>query len=552
MAERGRTWIILIGGVFLCAGLGLVSVHVPFGRDQGVSAYVAEVMAQGGVVYRDVYHFNFPGIFFAYLLARFIPLPFPESVNLFHVTLVLLTYLAVYAAARQLLKKEVAALAGFFYGAFSVVMYTDYWDIAQKESLACLPLALCLLASFKALPAANQTNGGLLKEPKQNRSKIGWAALAGLFAGFAAQFKPTLAIVLIACLYPAFAGLKWRKPGFKSLGAAAAGFVISFVPLLLYLLSTDSLGAMAESVFRFGGFYGGQSYQGLSHVLKKSSGNLVSWLYEWRFLVVLSVAALVSYRKSGDLRIRLLLVFGLLLLFQVIVQMKFFTYHWIPLLLPASVMAAAGAAYIARAAKTKTAPGGISGPREKSYRAVIVLVLFALFLGNLVPSGKRYKRELLYDLGMIAERDFLSAYGSWGGGDISPLASQAVADYIKENASPGEPVLVFGLEPGLYIAAERFAPTRFAYDQPLVTRPRGNDAFRAYRSRLRSEFLSDISENPPVYIIVIENDATSIEPQESYEQMKEFASFYELVKRDYFLENKIEDYFIYRRLRGGD
>lgn len=227
MTERSRTWILLAAGLVVCGGLGLLSIHVPFGRDQGVSAYVAEVMAQGGTVYRDVYHFNFPGIFFAYLLARSIPLPFPESVNLFQVVIVLLTYLVLYAVARQLMRKETAALAGLFYGAFSVVMYTDYWDIAQKDSLACLPLALCLLSSFKALPLPKDDSGESLKKPAADVSVIAYSALAALFAGLAAQFKPTLGIVLIACLYPAFAGRKWQKPAVPILLAAAFGFVIS-------------------------------------------------------------------------------------------------------------------------------------------------------------------------------------------------------------------------------------------------------------------------------------------------------------------------------------
>ncbi len=552
MTERWKSLLILLGGLVLCGGLGLVSIHVPFGRDQGVSAYVAEVMAHGGAPYRDVYHFNFPSIFAAYLLARLIPLASTESVNLFHVVMVLLTYVCVYAAAAQIMSRPQAALAGFFYGAFAVVMYTDYWDIAQKESLACLPLALCLVAGLKAIPAQTYQNGEASNEPGHNIFSVIAVFFAGLFAGFAAQFKPTLGIVLIACFYPAFSGRVILRPSVKSILAAVAGFIVSFVPLLVYLTLTHSTGAMIDSVLRFGGFYGGQGYQGVSNVLINSASNIISWLFKWRFLAVLSVAAVPSFGKIIDSRRRFILLFGLLLLVQVIVQMKFFTYHWIPLLLPASVLAAEGTAYLYGATGRAFFANGDGGKNSRSFRAALVLVLFALFLGNLVPEGKRYKRELLYGMGMISKRDFLSPYGRWNGGDMCPLASHVVAEYIKKHTSPADPVLVFGLEPGLYVASDRFPPTRFAYDQPLVTDPGERASFRRYRSRLREEFLADLSQSPPAYIIVIENDATSIEPADSYEQMKDFSAFHELIKSDYFLENKIEDYFIFCRLgRGG-
>jgi|GEM_PF-1410050 len=543
MSERLQTRTILVAGILLCTALGLVSIHVPFGRDQGVSAYVAEVMARGGAPYLDVYHFNLPGIFFAYLAARHIPLPWTESVNLFHLVTVIVTYLIVYVTAKQVMTGKGAAVASFFYGAFAIVMYTGYWNIAQKEGLACLPLSACLLAALKAIPAGKDEN----QEGPQKPAGVGKAlltvALAGLFAGFAAQFKPTLGIVLLACFFPAFSGRGLFRPSVKILSAACGGFLASFLPLIIYLVATDSLNAMVDSVFRFGGFYGGQSYQGMSHVIKKSAGNITAWIYEWRFLATLAIVAFIANRRDRNRRQTLVYIFGALLLFQLVLQMKYFTYHWIPLLIPAALLASQGASYLVGQSDNYK-------PARK-YIAGVVLVLVALFLGNLVPEAKRYKREVLYDLGMISERDFLSPYGRWGGGDMCPLASKVVGSYIKENTSPEVPVLVFGLEPGLYITAGRFAPTRFAYDQPLVTGPGDSESFRSYRAKLREEFLADLSDNPPVYIIVIENDETSIEPRDSYNQMKEFAAFHEIINRDYYLETKIEDYFIFRRLGPG-
>ena len=62
------------------------------------------------------------------------------------------------------------------------------------------------------------------------------------------------------------------------------------------------------------------------------------------------------------------------------------------------------------------------------------------------------------------------------------------------------------------------------------------------------EFISDLERRAPVYIIVIENDATGVEPVDSYTQMQSFPEFKRMIDDAYVLETKIEDYFIYRGL----
>jgi len=536
MKHRGVIAGVLLGaGLLIFSGLAAVSIHVPWGRDQGVAAYVATVMAEGGAVYKDVYHFNLPGIFFAYRLALWLPLPPVTAVNLLHLVSVILTYLIVFLAARKIMDPVYAALAAVFYGAFAVVIYTAYWDMAQKESLAAPALALCLLFSLKTL----KDGGPDSPEAEQRPSALlpaAFSGLAGLFAGLAAQFKPTLGIVLFAALYPAWR----RRPSSAALLSASClvGFGLSFVPLVIYLQRHEAFGAMLESVVKFGGFYGGQAYDGFGGTLSKIARNLLAWLYKWHFMAALGAAGLIALSKKSSAGFRLALGFGLLLLVQMITQMKFFTYHFIPLLIPCALLAARGAEFVL---------GGESDGTTKARRFALGLLVFALLIGNLGPHSKRYRREMLYDLGRIDRVTFLSAYGRWGVGDMCALASEAVAQYLKSHTRPEDPILIFGHEPGLYVMAERRAPTRFAYDQPLVTEPDGSRKFARYREQMREEFLSDLAGSPPRYIVVIENDQSPIKPEDSFTLMQKFTAFKELIDRDYFLETKIEDYYIFRR-----
>ena len=529
---RAKTVGLLILGAVIAAALGLVSIHVPFGRDQGVAAYAAELMSRGGVLYRDFYHFNFPGIFFAYRTAFLLPLGPVEAVNLLHLLSVLVTYFLVYGAARVELKPRAALVAAWFYAAFAIVIYTTYWNVAQKDSLAAPFLAGMLLVLLRhgrtrdLAPKAPLGTGGLLR-------LFGF----GLLAGLAAQFKPTLGIVILAAVPAVIRERRHRGRLLAVAGLTIAGFAFAFIPLAVYLFTTGAAGPMFESVFRFGGFYGGQNYHGFFRTGLDALWQLVGWAYDWRFLTALGLIGAAAGIGSRAMRTTALCF--LLLLIQVVAQMKFFTYHWIPLLVPLALLAARGSEAIFSAPR-----GQPDGPK----RWALALILIALLFGNLGPETKRYRRELYYDLGRTPRDNFLAAYGKWGFGDLNPLASRLAAEYVARHTEPDEPILVFGLEPGFYISAQRFPPTRFAYDQPLVTEPGDNQPFGAYRQELREEFMRDISSQPPAYIVVIEDDATGIEAKDSYTQMREFPELSGLIDRDYALETKIEHYYLYRRL----
>lgn len=540
MSGRKLTaYLVLAAGIALWTALGLVSMHVPFGRDQGVAAYVAEVMARGGVIYKDVYHFNLPGIFFVYRASMFTGLGWPESVNVTQVLFTALTCLCLYFAGTRFASPLTAAFGSVLYGAFATVIYTNYWDIAQKESLACLPLGLALLF-FLAL--AGPGEGG---DRASFRRLCFQAVMAGLFSGLAAQFKPTLGIVLACSLYAAwlFRGRKLRALAVVAL--SAAGFVLAFIPTAVYLVGHDALDPMLNTMVRFGGSYAGRRYQDLVLVLTSPFKSIIRWAYQWSFLVVLAAIAAARLWRL-DRGVRMAFLFGALLLFQVILQMKFFSYHWIPLLVPGSLLAARGAGLLLQ--DIGRAESAVPLSRRRQY--ALSAVLFALLLGNLWPDARRYRRELLYDRGRIDDVNFLAPYGPWGRGDICPLAMKEAANYIDKHTTPPDPILVVGHEMGLYVLAGRFAPTRFAYDQPLVSEAKYLMG-KLSRQALRHEFIKEIDARPPLYILVIRNDQTSIEPEDSYTQMQAFPELKQRIDREYALQTIIEDYMIYRRLPQG-
>jgi 4-amino-4-deoxy-L-arabinose transferase-like glycosyltransferase len=519
----------LVAVLLLTLGLSLISLHVPFARDQGVAALVATTILRGGAPYRDVYHFNFPGIFFAYALAMKLFQAKVEAVNLADALFRLLTLAGIYGLTRAVAGRRPAVWAGLCYGLFSTVLYNDYWDLAQKETFTVLPLALAVWLVFRATRAETL-----------RRSLLFWA---GACTALACCFKPTVGMAGLALAAEvAWPGRRKRGEVIQGLVLLLAGFAAGWIPLLAYLLFTHTLRDMYEGVFIYGRFYGGQAYAGGSSALGLALSRTLKWLFDWRALVVLSVAAVMGGRRRKDPALRLLLLWTLAGYLHVFLQMKFFSYHWVVLLGPLSVLAGMGVVELFPERPRLTGP---------VLPLAAALLVGALALGSLYEPARRYRRELLYDLGRIRAADFYRPYGKWGEGDISVQAELAVAHYLHWNTDQADGVLVFGLEPGINFLAERRPPTRFAYDQPLTTDPRGNARFAAYQARLREEFLHDLQARPPVYVVVVEKDATSIEPEESYQQMQAFTAFRDWLERGYFLETKIEHYYLYRRKPGG-
>ncbi len=508
----------------LVAGLSLISIHLPLGRDEGVAAYFGWQILQGKVVYKDLYHFNLPGIFWTYALALKLFGLKPEAVNLFDLCFRLFTLIGIYLAAARLFGRRSALWGSAIYGLFSTVVYNSYWQNAQKETFALGASAWCLY--FFAL--------GLGKERLRNF----WFMLAGICGCGAMLYKPTVALAPgLLGLYLLLGNRLKIKARLLGVTGLAAGFLIPAAALIGYLQSQGALSEMVRQVFIFGTAYGGQYYSGGLKVLGLMLWKISDWTMAQGFLVAGAVLGLWGLVKEKDPNWKPAFWFGLGLFLNILVQNKYFTYHFMVLVLPGSIFAGA---FLGR-----VMPRLFSGSARLMRAAVWITVLF-LMGANLKPDFGRYGRELLYDLGKISKDDFLEKYGKWGFGDISVTAQYKVARYLKEQTAPEDKVLVFGLEPGINFMASRSAPGKFTYDLPL-TYQFGSEKLKTYQARLKKEFLRELGAAPPVYIVVVEKDTSTIEPRDSYEQMLEFVEFKNFLAQNYYLETKIEHYYLYRR-----
>ncbi|HEU4754806.1 MAG TPA: hypothetical protein VFU47_16985, partial [Armatimonadota bacterium] len=128
------------------------------------------------------------------------------------------------------------------------------------------------------------------------------------------------------------------------------------------------------------------------------------------------------------------------------------------------------------------------------------------------------------------------------GHDFSFLADDQVARYVRAHTAAGDPILVWGFEPPVYLLSGRRAPTRFFFDVPV--------AVRFTPERWRAEFLTALRERPPVLFLVVRNDrypwATG-RTDDSEAQLRQWPELREWLGAHYWEEMRIEDFTIYRR-----
>jgi len=509
-------WLIIIFGI--TAGLSLISIKVPLARDQGVASYLGWQILEGRVIYRDLYHFNFPGIFWTYALAFKLFGLKPISVNLFDLLFRLLTLLGVYLASARIFGTRTGLWAGLVYGLTSTVFFNDWWLNAQKETFALGGLAYSFYFFIRG------------KEGR--RFFWGWFLVFGLFSFWAMLYKPTVILAPgMLGLYLIFSQRIELKKRVIGILMSALGFILPLIFFVGYLWSRQALDDMIEQVFIFGSQYGGQFYAGGIKTVGWVLWKIIKWGFEFGFLVASSLLGLNWLIKQKNENFRLVVWFGLGLFLNLLVQLKFFDYHFMVLILPLSIFSGVFLNYLSQA---------------NSERARLWVLFIFLVIANFTPGIARYRAELLYDFGKVSQEHFLSRYGRWGFGDICARSFFQVSQYLRSHSNKEDGVLVFGLEPGINFYAQRRSPTRFSYDLPL-TYHFGKERFKAYQKRLQEEFIAGLKSNPPIYIVVVEKDNTAIEPKDSFQQCLEFIELREFLRENYYLETKIEHYYMYRR-----
>ncbi len=494
-----------------------------FGRDQGVFACGAEVLARGGVLYRDLWDVKPPGIHYLYWLSF---IAFGRSMlapRLLDLLWTLATAGGLLVLSRRLAAPLWAAVAGAFLFLIRYALGFDYWHTAQGDGFASLPLTLAALSLLGA-----------------ERRRSWWlAAGCGALVGAAIIIKFTLAVFLAL---PLIAVLVAREERWPARLLRAAGYAFGcLVVIALVAASFWKAGAlkdMVEILFMWNARYATiRSPYPVAYVIIRQT---LRFLFGGQYLVlkligllgVIGLADLVVRRRAAPYWWLAPAWFGAMLV-QVWAQGKYYEYHWLPVLPPLGLLAGQGMAAAWRLLRARA-------PTPTLARAAAGIGLALLLVCCGFGYWAQFAPEIRYATGALPAADFAGLF--YDRTDFSLSADLQVASFLKSHTSPHTPIFIWGFEPVIYFLADRPPASRFISQHPLVT-PWSPPAWR-------QELIRDLTARPPAYVLVVHDDVMPWMTMRPYDSATELAYYPELaglLNSSYRPVGRIEDFDIWGR-----
>ncbi len=425
-------------------------LDVPFERDEGTYAYIADIINRGGLPYLDAFDHKPPAVYYLYCLAFRLFGHTVASPRLLAALFLATAGIALFLLVRRMTHRLLPAVfATLLFGlATASPAYTGFNANTEIFTLPFLVWGMWFLADDEP-PTLNY-------------------ALAGLLFGMGTMIKQPLAVVACA-LFACKGAALLRAPRRLALNALAAGasMIIPFALFALYFAAKGGFAAFWRDAFSYNfGYVAVLSWRQSMPILDIAmKGILHLDPFTW-------IAGLVggAVFLAGRARIaqKCYLLAGTVGAAFATMAGKYYFGHYFIFLLP-FLSAAAGL--------------GLASVMESWLSRVSVIGAALVVLASgfvLTPFLTMPHRNLLH-----------LCYG------ITPFfQSVELAHHLKSTSPPHSTAYIIGAEPQILFYSGFTSPTRTFYAYPLVMPTR-------YLSRLREEVFADLERHPPDYVIIV-------------------------------------------------
>jgi len=495
--------------------LGAPTLVYPFGRDQAEYAWIAASALHGKLSYSDIFNVKPP---LSHLIHEAALLLFGYNMASIRILDLLwqgVTAILIFKIAKQLEQHPAARIIAAVL--YLTLYYTmNFWTTAQTDGFITLPIAAGILLFLQA----------------QQKNQLWRYAASGLAIGLATLLKYPIGI--LALLLMILELLRLKKNGFIPALLMGVGLLLPLSVSALDMFRRSNLDDFLWIQTTYISKYSIMSQPGLSYIgsiglgfLIMLSSPIIGWtsICGWYGLFVGS-------SRSRPVQVAIIAAWWISAAVHFIVQNKFYGYHALPMYAPLALMLSQ---FFIDGLKTSN--------RVRFALSVIGVLLMAVpftmfdFPWKYIRLWNVATREV--PLQTVYGHERFGGYNN--GSDFSSRADMEVAEYIASHSKQDEKIFVWGFEPSIYFLSQRENATRFIYNFPLYG-PNANP-------ELRLEFLNELQEQKPVYIVIVKNDAISHVTATSDDSWTAYNSFNELhnfVLTHYHFETTIEDFVIYR------
>jgi len=527
----GRVWTAVASAIMLAAfGVAAVgSLFYPFGRDQGIFAWVGDQILAGGVPFRDAWDQKGPATHYTYALVQ---LAFGRGmwgIRVFDLLAVLATQGAIIALVRPRAGWFAALTGAMIFGGLHYRL--NDWNTAQPDAWGGM-LALAAIAVL-ARPRRRLDTGGARSVGAARADLV-----AGALIGLATLYKATLAVMLLPPLVYAIAEARSnRRRIIPRALAIGAGFSLPLALGIACLAAQGGLEAFWEIQWTFNRLvHGGYSHPLSTHLHALHAVALRCGLY--LPLLIAGAAAALLWRRERALTLALVTAIGAGL-FSLIAQRQYFLYHVAPAFTALAALAGIGAAQL---------PLRLPGTgRGRWARAVAGPALALALMWEVRPPFNiaGFRSYVFRSLSVAAYR------AQFGRPDFPVSVHREVADYIREATRSDESVLVWAFEPLIVYLADRRQVSRFGFHYPLTACRWPWLAASASLSELcqayRAEMVAAFRAHPPAVVAIAFDDTTILTPRSSRDELIHFPELRGLILDQYVRDTVIGNFELWRR-----
>jgi len=467
-------WLALVFLACVSVGIAGASLLWPLSWDEGIFAWIGGVLARGGTPYVDAWDVKGPIAYFGYALANTLLGTSAHAVRILDLLLTLAGTVAVFRLLRKSIDRSAAMIAALLL--FVSVLGQGYNVNGQPDLWA----GWCLVAVVTLVSVP----GSVVR-----------VGVAAMFLGVAVLIKPTYAAMGLLLLVPIASsiGKDWRAYSRYAVAIIVGGAF----PIALCAAWFWSRGALSEFWSAYIGFNvesGASNHRALSGVVN----SILSFLISHRAVLV-SIPAIVvglstSFRSTSApiavWRTRLLATWILTLFALVILQNRFFSYHWAPLYPPLAVAAGIG---FHRLMNRQQNEGFARLVRGTALAAVALIAVGA----SLAPL-RQITRAARLVTHRITTDEYLAAFDDYPGvqtaGDV-----RLAANYVKAHTQLSDYVFVWE-DPNVNVLSGRPTPGRFAFWTPLISS--GEGAMTPRYEAHRAEFFRTLEQRPPALLLM--------------------------------------------------